>query len=166
MAHLFKVLNICNTWSTAKCTKLVVYSCSFEFRTDARAKHMHLIHQYKPLRLTYPVSHFQCKEVFCCDKTGELPCGTTLAPRKCNCDSNNSSFYACTSWLSTVFLLQNCVNPYFLFPLHKFRLNREYHYCHGNNSNQGAKVVPWYFRPVTIPRVFLHSFKLFVLECF
>lgn len=93
----FNVLNICSTYSVAKCTKLTAYSCSFEFRTDAWAKYMHLIYQYKPLRLTYPVPHSQYEEIFCCDKVGELSCGTTLAPRKCNSDSNNSRFYAYTS---------------------------------------------------------------------
>jgi len=77
--------------------KINSVQCSFAFKTDAWTKHMHLIYQYKPLRLTYPVPHSQCKEVFCCDKVGELSRSTTLAPRKCNSNSNNSSFYAYTS---------------------------------------------------------------------
>lgn len=144
----------------AKCTKLIVYSFSFEFRTDAWAKHMHLIYQYKPLRLTYSVPRSQYKEVFCCDKVGELSGCTTLSPRKHNSDSYNSSFYAFTSWLSAVFLLQICVNSY-LFPLDIVN-----HYCHGNNSNQVVKVVPWCIRSSTIIRVFLHSFKLFGFKPF
>lgn len=96
--HIFvNVLNICSTYSVTKCTKLIACNYSFEFRTDAWAKHMHLIYQYKPLRLTCPVLDSQCKEVFCCDKVGELSCGTILAPRKCYSDSNNSSFYTYAS---------------------------------------------------------------------
>lgn len=61
MTRFFNVLNICNTYSIAKRTNLLAYSCSFAFRIDAWAKHVHLIYQYEPLRLTYPVPHSQCK---------------------------------------------------------------------------------------------------------
>lgn len=45
----------------------------------------------------------------------------------------------------------------------KFRVN---HRCHGNNNNQGVKVVPWWFRSSTIIRVLPHSFKPFGFEHF